>query len=100
MKEDNGLDYFKSRVGRESSESGYKGPLVRSVDGRFDLYENRNGCVLQASYSIEHDRIQTEEALLAWILQLSDKTWVTPTLIKDLILAWQTMTGRIINRAV
>lgn len=94
------LDYFESRCGSRAVGPGGGGSYVQTVGDRFELYYDNQGQRISAGYSIEHNRIRSEETLLAWILQLSDKTWVTPAHIKDLILAWQAMTGKAINRTV
>ena len=45
-------------------------------------------------YYIGFDRIKTPEAVLAWICHLSEKTWWTNRHARELIWAWQHVTGK------
>lgn len=102
---DMGLNYFEDRCGVAHEESLCRKPLVISKNGRYELrrYELHmveSGKVVSASYSIGHDQIPSQEALLAWILHLTEKLWVTQKLIHDLIECWECETGVSINRSL
>jgi len=45
-------------------------------------------------YYINFNRIKTPEAVLAWICHLSEKTWWTERHARELIWAWQQVTGK------
>lgn len=74
--------------------------MVISENGFYVLNTIVSGDVPPAEYEIAHDRIPTYETLLAWILHLSEKAWVTREHIKDLIYCWETVTGNDINRTL
>ena len=48
-------------------------------------------------YYIDFDRIKTPEAVLAWICHLSEKTWWTDRHARELIWAWQSVTGKAVR---
>lgn len=58
------------------------GQKVFLVDG-----DDHKGGVLVMNYPIDFQRIDSAGKLVAWIRHLSEKTWVTPVVIRELILA-------------
>ncbi len=65
----------------ELARTSPRPPLVR-VDEDGDLFlKLPNG----ADYWITGDRINTAEKLLGWIMHLSEKNWITPKAIRELI---------------
>ena len=72
-------------------------PLVR-IDGEsrtIDIVdEHQKFRTWDRPYYIDFDRIKTPEAVLAWICHLSEKTWWTSRHARELIWAWQHVTGK------
>lgn len=72
-------------------------PLVR-IDEKsktIDIVdEHQQFHIWDDPYYIHFHRIKTPQAVLAWICHLSEKTWWTDRHTRELIWAWQSMTGK------
>ena len=63
--------------------------LVKGDGGYFVVKSGTN----RFDYEINVDRCNDHEKLVKWIMQLSQKTWITPAHIVQLIWAFNDVTG-------
>lgn len=88
----------KSMTLGEVLDDGFTEPSVVRIDWKaktIDIVdEEQRFRTWKDPYYINFDRIKTAEAALSWIVHLSGKIWWSGRHARELIYAWQAVTGK------